>query len=323
MMATPGSRSTDSGSTIRDRAHHVAGQVVDKVQETASRIVGSGQQTGAPQEGQNTGPSGSVIDQATEQISEQVTSRLDMGKEYLVETVTGVAQALRQTGQHLRAEGSQPMLAGYADRGAEQLERFGGHMRQRDANELIAEVEWFARRQPMVFAGGAFALGMLAVRFLRSSGRQARPTSRSYGATPSGQSFSSAASTVPRTTGGTMTPPASTVPGGYAGPGASTPSGAPSTLPAAPTSMPRSVTGAGSGTGTGTPTAPRTGATTPGVTPSAPSERPTPRPAATPSVGGTTGSPGTTAPRSGAGTGSGGQAGGGSSSTGSDSRTQP
>jgi hypothetical protein len=165
-MATPGSRSQGSEPTARDRAHHLAGQIVDKVQETAGRVTGRGQDSGGPQGGQGGGQSAPITDQA----AEQVTSRLDMGKEYLVGTMTEVAQALRKTGQHLRDDGSQPMLAQYADRGAEQIERMSGHMRQRDTTELLAEVEWFARRQPMVFAGGAFALGMLAVRFLRSSG---------------------------------------------------------------------------------------------------------------------------------------------------------
>src|SRR5215207_1453815 len=133
VMATSGSQSSESTSTSRDRAHHLGGQMVDKVQETASRLAGMGQETGGSQRGQGSGQSGSMTDQAAEQVTEQVTSRLDFGKEYLVESMTGVAQALRQTGQHLREEGSQPMLAQYADRGAEQIERLGGHMRQRDA----------------------------------------------------------------------------------------------------------------------------------------------------------------------------------------------
>jgi hypothetical protein len=87
----------------------MAGKVVDKVQETASRLAGSSQ---------GGGTAGGQSPPVTEQATEQVTSRMDMGKEYVAETMTGVAQALRQTGQHLREEGAQPMLAQYADRGA-------------------------------------------------------------------------------------------------------------------------------------------------------------------------------------------------------------
>ena len=315
-MATSGNRSQDSESTIRDRAHHLAGQVVDKVQETASRVVGTGRDSGGSGTGQGNQQSAPIMDQAAEQVSNQVTSRLDMGKDYLVETVTGIAQALRQTGQHLREEGSQPTLAQYVDRGAERIERLGGHMRQRDASELIAEVEWFARRQPMVFAGGAFALGMLAVRFLRSSGQPQRQTWPASSTMASGGSYSG---TSP------MTPP-STTPHGYAGPGASTPSSVPTSVPSStPTARPAPSAGQGAGSGLGTGTGTGT-PTTPPATPATPSEQPTPRPAAAPSVGGTTTGPGTATPRPDAGSQSGSQSGGSSpssGSTGSGGRNQP
>ena len=170
-MTASGSPSSGSTSEVRDRAHHMAGQMVDKVQEAANNMMG-GEEQGAP-----------VMDQA----AEQVTSRLDMGKDYVAETVTGVAQALRQTGQHLREEGAQPALATYADRGAEQVERFGGYLSQRDTSQIVTDLEGFARRQPMVFAAGSFALGMLAVRFLRSGGQPQQPSAPgssapSYGA---------------------------------------------------------------------------------------------------------------------------------------------
>ena len=167
-MTASGAQSGGSSSTPRDRAHNMAGQIVDKVQETAGRLVGGGQGSSGSQGssgGQDGGVTGPVIDQATE----QVTSRLDMGKDYVAETMTGVAQALRKTSQQLREEGTPPMLATYTERGAEQVERFGGYLRQRDASQIMTEMESFARRQPMVFSGAAFALGMLAVRFFRSA----------------------------------------------------------------------------------------------------------------------------------------------------------
>jgi len=103
---------------------------------------------------------------------------LDAGKEYVVDAVTGLAQALRQTGQHLREDGAQPMLAQYADRGAEQIEHVGGYLRRRATTQLVSDAEDFARRKPIAFASGAFALGMLAVRFLRSSNQsQVQPSS--------------------------------------------------------------------------------------------------------------------------------------------------
>lgn len=122
---------------------------------------------------------GDVADQA----KDQATSRFEVGKEFAVESLTGIAQALRQTGQHLRQEGAQPTLGGYADTGAEQLERFTGYLRQRDTQQLVSDVEAYARRSPTMFASGAFALGLVAARFFRSSGTRAGASS--MGSTPS------------------------------------------------------------------------------------------------------------------------------------------
>jgi hypothetical protein len=283
--------------------------MVDKVQETAGRLAGMGQDSGGSQGGQ----SGSMTDQVAEQVTEQVTSRLDMGKEYLVEAMTGVAHALRQTGQHLREEGAQPTLAQYVDRGAEQIERIGGHMRQRAANELLTEVEGFARRQPMVFAGGAFALGMLAVRFLRSSGQRQQQTSSSYSASSSGAAPSSY-----RTTGG-ASPTSSSAPPSYGSAGATTPSTMPGSQPLVTSAGSADRSGTGPVMNPGTPAAP-------GRYSGSPSEQVTPRHVAAPSVGGTTPGAGTTAPRSSSGTQSGGQPRNdapGSGRTGTGNRNQP
>ena len=252
-----------------------------------------------------------------EQASEQVTSRLDMGKEYVAETVTGLAQALRQTGQHLREDGSQPMLAQYADRGAEKIEHFGGYLRRRDTSQLVADVEGFARRQPIAFAGGAFALGMLAVRFLRSKsqpqGYSPSSGSATYGASSSRQMPGTRPMMRQADTGTTPRSP-STPSGGYTA-GQPAPSGT-------PTRPPTTTSGRGqtsdTGLNPGTPAAPGPGVASPGTQ----AERPTPRPTASPSGSGTSTSPGTATPSTGAGARTGGST-PASERTGSGPRSQP
>jgi len=164
----------------------MAGQIVDKVQETASRLVGGGQS--GPGSSGSQGSSGGQDGGVTGPVIDQATSRLDMGKDYIAETMTGVGQALRKTSQQLREEGTPAMLATYAERGAEQVERLGGYLRQRDASQIMTEMESFARRQPMVFSGAAFALGMLAVRFFRSEAPPQRPSTSTPGSRPYGAS---------------------------------------------------------------------------------------------------------------------------------------
>ena len=240
-IGRPSSSTGSSSRSMTDRAQDAAGRVVDKVQETASRVVGKVQETASPAFEQVDETREEVMDQATEQVS----SRLDMGKDYAAETISGLAQALRQTGQHLRSEGAQPTIAQYVDTGAERLERFSGHLRQRSTDELIAQVEWFARRNPATFAGGAFALGLLAARFLRSTataGATGQSTSR-----PSTMAVPTSGATSP---GYRPTPPSTA--GASSRP--SYPSSAPAArnIPASPDWKPPVPSGSSPTTGTGT-----------------------------------------------------------------------
>jgi hypothetical protein len=49
------------------------------------------------------------------------------------------------------------------------MRNFSDQLRQKDVRELMSDVERFAQRQPTLFLGGAFALGLLGARFLKSS----------------------------------------------------------------------------------------------------------------------------------------------------------
>jgi hypothetical protein len=211
------------------------------------------------------------------------------------------------------------MLAQYADRGAEQIEHFGGYLRGRDTGQLVTDVEGFARRQPIAFAGGAFALGMLAVRFLRSRSQPqgqslSSPSSTSYGASYGGSSTSTAP--MAGSTGSGMTPgSASMPPGGYT----AAAQAALNRTPASRTTVPsRSASSTGTSVNPGTPAAPGSGPGTPGTR----SDLPTSRPPATPPAGSTPAETRRTppTPESGARTGSGSSA---SERTGAGSRSQP
>jgi hypothetical protein len=49
-----------------------------------------------------------------------------------------------------------------------------GYLTARDVDQLVSEAEAFARRQLAAFLGGAFALGFLVSRFLKSSSPQSQ-----------------------------------------------------------------------------------------------------------------------------------------------------
>ena len=125
-----------------------------------------------------------VAGQAKDLVSGQVARQAERS----ANDISDVARALRQTKDQLGDNFAAPIV----DRAADQLERFSRFLRTADANQVLRGVETFARREPLVFLGGAFALGMLGARFLKSSSqhgagwsgsRMPERGSRQYGAT--------------------------------------------------------------------------------------------------------------------------------------------
>jgi len=95
-------------------------------------------------------------------------SRLGSQKDQMAGTVGSVARAFRETSKQLQ-QGDDQFVAEYFDGAAERIEQFSSQLRQRSVDELIGDAESFARRQPAIFLGGAFFLGAMAARFLKSS----------------------------------------------------------------------------------------------------------------------------------------------------------
>lgn len=110
--------------------------------------------------------------QAFGKVSEQATTQIDTQKENLVRGLTSVADSIRQMGENLRGGEQQTPIAGftakYGDSLATQVEQVSNYLEKKDLREVVKDVETFARRNPAVFIGGAFALGIVAARFLKS-----------------------------------------------------------------------------------------------------------------------------------------------------------
>lgn len=116
----------------------------------------------------------------TGQARDQVGTQLAGQKDRVAESLGGVAQSLRQTSQQLREQDQQGMTD-YVDRAAAQVERFSGYLRENDMGQLVDDVERFARREPAMFLGGAFLLGLLGARFLKSTRPRPRYDERYHG----------------------------------------------------------------------------------------------------------------------------------------------
>jgi len=129
---------------------------------------GSSSSTGQSQQGDGMADqAGQMAGQVKNQVKEQATSKLSDQKSRAAEGLSGVATMVAQFGDQVREQN--PSVASMVDTAADRLRQFSTHIDQRELTELMDDVERYARRNPALFAGGAFALGLLGARFLRSS----------------------------------------------------------------------------------------------------------------------------------------------------------
>ncbi|CAN5367621.1 hypothetical protein BH10ACI1_BH10ACI1_14540 [soil metagenome] len=112
--------------------------------------------------------------QSAGQVTEKAAEKLDEKKSVVTDGLSGVADSIRQVGENLRGtedeENPIAQLTGkYGDVLASQVESISDYFDRKNVREIVRDVEGYARRNPAVFIGGAFALGILAARFLKSS----------------------------------------------------------------------------------------------------------------------------------------------------------
>jgi hypothetical protein len=104
-----------------------------------------------------------------EQAREGALHQLDKQRERAAVGLTSMVDAVRRSGRQL--EGENQAMASFVDGAANQIERVVGGLRTRDVDDMVQDLEHFARRRPAMFLGGAFCIGLIAARFLKSSGR--------------------------------------------------------------------------------------------------------------------------------------------------------
>lgn len=104
----------------------------------------------------------------SQRAKSEASTTLQNQKEMAAQELHGVAEALRQTGSQLQGQ-EQNLFAQYSHQMANQVDRASNYLEEHDLEELVHEAEDFARRQPELFIGGAFTLGLLAARFWKSS----------------------------------------------------------------------------------------------------------------------------------------------------------
>ncbi|WP_430910243.1 hypothetical protein [Methylobacterium sp. sgz302541] len=83
------------------------------------------------------------------------------------QSVHGIARSLRDSGRGLE---DRPHVKAFFDSAADGLEQLSGSIESRSLSDFYKEAESFARRAPVAVAVGTFMVGLVAARFIKSSG---------------------------------------------------------------------------------------------------------------------------------------------------------
>ena len=114
------------------------------------------------------------------QVQQRAGSTFARQKESAATDLSQVVQAVRQFGESLGREESGPIAryaADYSDKAANNLERLGSYIREKDPKQLLNDMQNFGRRRPVLLLGGAFLLGFTGARLIKSSTNlEHRPT---------------------------------------------------------------------------------------------------------------------------------------------------
>jgi len=140
----------------------------EKVSDTASGIIDKAKETAS-------GTYNAVSAKATEKIEEH--------KGELSSGLKTLADSVRKTGSELESSPQTTALtdaaARYTGTAARQIENVANYFERKDLRAMMQDAENFARRNPAIFLGAAFGLGILAARFLKSSSPDRRSSMQS------------------------------------------------------------------------------------------------------------------------------------------------
>jgi len=137
--------------TVVDKAQVVAEKAQEKVSDTASAAKEQAKR-------------------AATQVTDQAKSTVDTRMADAAGGIDSVADAVRKTSHEIGSENE--MVGRYGERIAEQLDGISSYLNEKGVEDVLTDLQDFARRQPAVFLGGAFMLGMVVGRFVRSSGER-------------------------------------------------------------------------------------------------------------------------------------------------------
>lgn len=139
---------------------------------------------------EDTGQAKEKAREAAGQAKGRLKEQVDQRSTQAGQQITTVASDVRSVAEELRTQGKDTP-ARYAEQAAEKVQGAGRWLENADGDQILRDVEDFARRNPWAVAAGGLALGLVASRFLKasSSERYRASLSEANGSSPSSQSL--------------------------------------------------------------------------------------------------------------------------------------
>lgn len=135
--------------TVVDKAAQIGEEAKDKLAETTEEAKIQARRT-------------------ANKVGETAKSTVESRMSDVAHELSSVADAVRQTTYEV-GRSTNPAVQNYGSRIADQLEGISSYVDEHGVEDILADAEEFGRRRPVVFLGGAFMLGLVIGRFLRSS----------------------------------------------------------------------------------------------------------------------------------------------------------
>jgi ElaB/YqjD/DUF883 family membrane-anchored ribosome-binding protein len=106
-----------------------------------------------------------------EQGSLRLSDQFDQRSNQAGTQVRSLAEALRRSGNDLGGEGNSS-TARLTEQAADRIEQIGTYLEQKRGDDVMRDVETFARRRPWMLAGIGMVAGVAAARFMKASSEQ-------------------------------------------------------------------------------------------------------------------------------------------------------
>lgn len=169
--ANQGEKSGGAQTATTTDIKSAVGDAVSGAGDTIKDALGSAKESG-----------GAMASKAYGIAAQKATEAIDERKANFTEGLTSVADTIRQIGGNL-SEAQEPtgvanIAAQYTNTAADKVEQLTGYLERRDFKGLVRDLEDLAHKNPAIFLGGAFAVGILAARFFKSGSQQSSSSSR-------------------------------------------------------------------------------------------------------------------------------------------------